>query len=84
MIELRQKFPGGQYWFVRELEAFFNDSLLTSRTCIVRNQKEKEMLDGYGLVFGLNPNVVVGEHTLAPTSDDPYLFLWVVSVEELS
>lgn len=83
MIELRQKFPGGQYWFVRDIEAFFLD-LDSVMTYIVRNQQEKDMLDGYSLVHGKAINVVVGKHTLAPTSDDPYLFLWVVSVEELS
>lgn len=83
MIEIRQQFPGSKYWVVRDMEEIFKE-LTDKITCIVRNQQEKEMLDGYSLMYGKAINVEIGKHTLAPTSDDPYLFLWVVSVEELS
>lgn len=87
MITVMQRNPGAQYFVLIGLKDFFlstNNNYQETVTYVVRTSAEKEALDGYALIYGRNLKFVVGEHTLAPTSDDPYLFLWVVEVSALS
>lgn len=86
MISLLQKQPGAKFFVLIDFDELFtgNDAYQEKVVYVVRNQREKDTLDGYCLMYGKNRNIVVGKHTLAPSCDDPYLFLWVVEIEELS
>lgn len=83
MIEIRMKAPGSARYMVEDFDDFMqthNKKLVY----VVRNQREKDVLDGYGLIYGSELPIMVGEHKVDPSSAKPQFFLWVVEIEELS
>lgn len=86
MVTIMQKHPGAQYFVLLGLQDFFlsvNNDYQATVTYVVQTQKEKEVLDGYCLVYGRSLQIEVGEHKLV-VSEQSYLFLWVVEVSALS
>ena len=84
MIEIRMKTPGSVRFMVEDLDDFMVNHTKTA-TFVVRNQREKDVLDGYGLLYGTELPIVVGQHNFFVNDrSTPYFFLWVVEIEELS
>lgn len=83
MIEIRMKIPGSTRFVVEDLDDFMVNHSKTA-VFVVRNQKEKDMLDGYGLIYGQELPIKVGPHEMNSVVGTPYFFLWVVEIEELS
>ena len=84
MIEIRMKAPGSARYMVEDFDDFMLNHTKTA-VFVVRNQREKDVLDGYGLIYGTELPIVVGEHNfISYGRGAPYFFLWVVEIEELS
>ena len=83
MIEIRMKAPGSARYMVEDFDDFMVNHAKTA-VFVVRNQREKDVLDGYGLIYGCELPIKVGPHTIGSVTGVPYFFLWVVEIEELS
>lgn len=83
MIEVRIRVPGGNNWVVHDVKELLKEQRVIE-IYVVQTEPEKQYMDGVCMVLGSDVKVVVGKHTLAPTIDEPYLFLWVVEVSDLS